>query len=538
MNPKRFVFLCVVFFFMMGLSRAVVHAEGDGRGDIGCQHNARTENVLIRNVGRQSGVFAYIERGCVGSPYATGKLDHSGVCQKVRASYYNKKRAHALRIKGDLAEHMMDSFYKKDGWEILDGKRGNQGFDGLYVKRNSLGKPISWFVADAKSGRAKLSMTKNGRQLSDSWIKANLDRLITRTELGFSQNPTKSLSDKLADLKCLQRLQSRSPRVFRMEFLVKNGDLYVSMVQESPEGKPLRTKKDGFVNKIPDVNMRTGKPNRLYAEIKKGLSSCIRSFEPRRSEEITERIMKKMALGRITDDGTFCRELSKSLGGGGDLSKKLGFRGGIRHYGGGGFNIVKSEKLLWRPDLQYDRTVLKGRFVDNYQMRMRVSVRNGLRSNELERPFGRDFVRSRGMNRMISRGAVAGGIGLFSALDVAPSIIEYNRGNISRTEMLVEIGNAAVCVCFMKIGAGIGSSFGPVGTVFGGGIGGALGGIYSATIGIYMERMRKDWMDMQADHLAEWETKDNQRRRAEYLETLRKEADENIREGHRKVLGY
>ena len=78
---------------------------------------------------------------------------------KIRQKY-NKAHVKALNIKGQAVENLMDDFFAKDGWERLDGKRGRNGFDALYVRRNKKGDIVDYIVAEAKSGSSRLNMTK------------------------------------------------------------------------------------------------------------------------------------------------------------------------------------------------------------------------------------------------------------------------------------------------------------------------------------------------------------------------------------------
>ena len=101
----------------------------------------------------------------------------------------NIASSRSLDVKGNLAESLMDDFYSKDGWEILDGKRGRNGIDGLYVKRTKNGVIKDVIVVDAKSGTSHLKMTEHGMQLSPEWIDYNLGELLAKAEQEFLRNP-------------------------------------------------------------------------------------------------------------------------------------------------------------------------------------------------------------------------------------------------------------------------------------------------------------------------------------------------------------
>lgn len=81
-------------------------------------------------------------------------------------------------VKGDLGELMMDRFFAKEyGWVRLTPTAvGRTGIDGLYVKMDSSGNPLSLLVADAKVNSANLRQTKNGKQMSRQWSAPHLSR--------------------------------------------------------------------------------------------------------------------------------------------------------------------------------------------------------------------------------------------------------------------------------------------------------------------------------------------------------------------------
>ena len=73
----------------------------------------------------------------------------------------------------------MHEIMKMQGYEKLESKVGsNNGYDGLYVKRDSKGRVTEVVIGEAKYGRARLGTTiKMGKQMSNPWIEGNLEKM-------------------------------------------------------------------------------------------------------------------------------------------------------------------------------------------------------------------------------------------------------------------------------------------------------------------------------------------------------------------------
>ncbi len=72
---------------------------------------------------------------------------------------------------------------QKAGFEKLPAKLPkNNGFDGVWVKRDASGKVVDIIVSESKfaaSGRGRLSETKwIGKQMDNEWIEANINKMI------------------------------------------------------------------------------------------------------------------------------------------------------------------------------------------------------------------------------------------------------------------------------------------------------------------------------------------------------------------------
>jgi hypothetical protein len=86
--------------------------------------------------------------------------------------------------KGNLAELRTAQTMRRAGYEELPSKLpGNQGFDGVWVKKNAEGEITEIVITESKfqkgGGKPRLKQTETmGQQMSDQWIKANIQRMI------------------------------------------------------------------------------------------------------------------------------------------------------------------------------------------------------------------------------------------------------------------------------------------------------------------------------------------------------------------------
>jgi hypothetical protein len=91
--------------------------------------------------------------------------------------------------KGLLGETRASLTYQRAGYAELDARLpSNNGFDGVFVKYDSDGmNPLDIIINESKftsTGNASLSNTNMGRQMSSSWIDANIQKMMN------SSNPT------------------------------------------------------------------------------------------------------------------------------------------------------------------------------------------------------------------------------------------------------------------------------------------------------------------------------------------------------------
>ena len=83
--------------------------------------------------------------------------------------------------KGNFGEMKMDDFFENQGYQRISTERvtdinaqTHQGIDGVYYKPD--GHP-PYIIGEAKYGTSKLGITRDGIQMSDTWINGS-DRLV------------------------------------------------------------------------------------------------------------------------------------------------------------------------------------------------------------------------------------------------------------------------------------------------------------------------------------------------------------------------
>lgn len=213
---------------------------------------------------------------------------------KIASKAHNIANTKSLNIKGDCAEAAMDAFYEKDGWEKLDGKRGRNGFDGLYVKRNAQGRVVQWIPVDAKAGSSKLSITQRGKQLSPEWIKANLEDLTQNAEAEGVKSPTLANKQRLADLKALKTAKMRKPRIFSKKVKCVAGETHIVMQNTDINGKP--------VSKPLDINMQSSKGNRVRRQLLRQMEASMSGQGVKDPHQLVKKMEAAMMAGKIKSD--------------------------------------------------------------------------------------------------------------------------------------------------------------------------------------------------------------------------------------------
>ncbi len=218
----------------------------------------------------------------------------------------NMAATRSLNVKGSLGEMMMDAFYKKEGWEVINGKRGSIGIDGLYVKRRN-GVIVDFLVADAKTGNARLGMTKRGLQLSPEWVEHQFKEL-RRTELA-KPHPNPALVSDFETLAKLHRTGGgRTPRVFQMKIERQNGRVCCAVTHLKVRGEDGKSE---VLSKPKPIDMqKDGRAQRaFYKNLKQQLEFC----KVTRADAIVGKIEAQFKAGLIGSDSDLHHRLTKLI---------------------------------------------------------------------------------------------------------------------------------------------------------------------------------------------------------------------------------
>lgn len=221
----------------------------------------------------------------------------------------NKANAKAIQLKGQAVENLMDDFYAKDDWEKVESKRGRQGIDGLYVKRNKNGTIIDFIPVDAKGGAARLGNTASGKQLSPDYIRNDLEKSLQKARNDYSKNPTPQNAKLVKDFEQMQKLEKtgamRKPRVFHGKLVSKNGVPTYVISQYGIDGKP--------VSNPMMVDMT--KPSRMRQSVMTAYSSGILEYLPEHDRKaVKSDFAERLASGKIKSDGDISRYFAKVTG--------------------------------------------------------------------------------------------------------------------------------------------------------------------------------------------------------------------------------
>ncbi len=210
----------------------------------------------------------------------------------------NKASSRSLDVLGNLGEDIMDDFYRKDGWEAIDGKRGRQGIDGLYVKRDKNGRIKDFIIADAKTGSSKLRDTRHGRQLDKRWCRHNLKELLKTARQAKPADP-----QRIADLEQLVSLhkqdKGRKPRVFSVKFengvcVIKHTDAKGNVI-----GNPYKV----------DMRGNGRQQKRIYKSIEKNIAR----HNPKSAAKITAKIRDGFAKGKCQNNSDLYRAVKREI---------------------------------------------------------------------------------------------------------------------------------------------------------------------------------------------------------------------------------
>lgn len=494
------------------------------------------------------------------NPQVNQYLNHQEYLFRRAIRINNKAHFRSLDIKGNLAESLMDDFYRKDGWEIIDGKRGRNGFDGLYVRRNKNGTITDWIVTDAKSGAATLSMTSRGMQLSKEWVDGNLKDLLAMAEEEYRRAPSPAAKQRIADLRQIMNTSGRRPRIFTMKIENNGGRIQYRLenigINGNPVGKPM------FV----DMNVtNSGTMLRMEQAIYRNLEKHISVYDPQRAQILVKKVESAFKNGTIKSDADLYRFIKREI-----PDKKLAMavtqglgekppRGSLA--GLAGKQISKKPGTLISAvavvgfiiagDAMGDgissNTLLEAGLISTAMIGPDVAlgvVRNASRhlAKYTLKPTGKNIstfaVTKLAGNIAATTLAKYIGMGIFPIYSIGDKIYKYNKGYMTQTDMLIYVGIESlttagiVLVTCAEWGGAIGLWPGLlIGTAIG-----AVGGIATGGYTLYVENKRQENLLYEARLRASWETEDNHMRLQKTISDLNKKSEQMRSDAWNRLL--
>ncbi len=105
----------------------------------------------------------------------------------------------------DFLSHMNGQLKSGDYWLPLSPRFGRKGFDHVFVKCDKNGVPRGIVVAESKFGSSRLGVTRDGKQMSTTWVVQRLRKIQQKyaeiCEQGkFVRNQTLPMDAKVVDV--------------------------------------------------------------------------------------------------------------------------------------------------------------------------------------------------------------------------------------------------------------------------------------------------------------------------------------------------
>ncbi|MCI6641346.1 MULTISPECIES: hypothetical protein [Campylobacter] len=156
------------------------------------------------------------------------------------------------KVKGDISEKTMDEYFKRTGWEKIEGEVGCNGIDGLYVKRDKDENITDVLVVESKYNTSRLGNTKNGEQMSKEWIEAKISELRKKD---YENSDYAQIEEKVSN-------GEYRARIWRMKEIDGNLQIEISKVDSSGNEvsqMSLKGNENYKINKIPSIDLNNPK---------------------------------------------------------------------------------------------------------------------------------------------------------------------------------------------------------------------------------------------------------------------------------------
>jgi len=207
-----------------------------------------------------------------------------------KLSLSSKDLQHINIINGYATECMMDEFFLyQSNWQKIEGERGSNGIDGLYIKKDSA-HITDVLVAESKYNHSRLGSIKKGtiKQMSKEWIIKKL--LIARP-----YNPDiKNFDEIITHVK----LDDYRSRLFHLK-PIKSEKLKITLfdIKNQPDNRSItKIKKSEIIIDFQDPK------NSFYSDMIDSYNRCRRESLERWFSDLTpnkvEELLQKSAIDK------------------------------------------------------------------------------------------------------------------------------------------------------------------------------------------------------------------------------------------------
>ncbi|MDO4857668.1 MAG: hypothetical protein Q4A17_06970 [Thermoguttaceae bacterium] len=282
--------ICISLFLCLFMLSSIVQAK---------EEDSRSRPYIPASVSRTQAIG-------VGVATATGRavLTDRNLVPLIA---YTRRQAPWLlnHFKGDLGESLMEHVFTgtalkgSGGWGTLTPARiGRTGIDGLFIKMDSFGNPRQLLVSDAKVGSSVLGMTKDGKQMSATWIRRRLGKT--------AQNYTE-LAENI-DKGKLQRVKF-PPKNVKNVMTVQLDDSHSATVWKTAKGYSFSSADDTLTSsRLAQQARRTGKYLAGAADGKINYRSRLFTYKPMGDQHV-------IIIRQLDENGNVIRGATQKIQG-------------------------------------------------------------------------------------------------------------------------------------------------------------------------------------------------------------------------------
>jgi len=199
--------------------------------------------------------------------------------QRIIKEFPNISSSYELekKIVPEIAERITIKLFEKGGWHCINGKyKGNNGFDGLCIKKNWLGTIKDVLILETKTGNSQLAKNLCGQQMSHNCVKNILTLLKEKEEVNknfflkfFSKNQYKEILNLVEEGHYRRRLVRVEPtknglivKIYKIEDLPDRNTVKINSFQEIEANLSTpKTAMDNFIREIFEEALEKFKEN-------------------------------------------------------------------------------------------------------------------------------------------------------------------------------------------------------------------------------------------------------------------------------------